>query len=119
MNAIEQVFGVNSTSSATKPTKELGQEDFLKLLVAQLKNQDPNNPADNGEFLGQIAQFSMVSGIDDLGVSFDGIASSLYTSQAMQAAELVGKHVLIETNTATLNAYCGDRGDIGTSVSGR
>ena len=104
MNAIEQVFGVNSISSATKPTKELGQEDFLKLLVAQLKNQDPNNPADNGEFLGQIAQFSMVSGIDDLGVSFDGIASSLYTNQAMQAAELVGKDVLVESNTATLNA---------------
>jgi len=102
MNAIEQVFGATSNSAAAKPTKELGQEDFLKLLVAQLKNQDPNNPADNGEFLGQIAQFSMVSGIDDLGASFEGIAASLYTNQAMQAAQLIGKDVLVETNTATL-----------------
>lgn len=99
MNAIEQVFGSASTSGAkANSNKELGQEDFLKLLVAQLKNQDPNNPADNGEFLGQIAQFSMVSGIDDLGVAFDGIAGSLYTNQAMQASQLVGKSVLVETN---------------------
>ncbi len=102
MNAIEQVFGPTTSNATTGPAKELGQEDFLKLLVAQLKNQDPNNPADNGEFLGQIAQFSMVSGIDDLGVSFDGIAASLYTNQAMQAAQLVGKDVLVETNAATL-----------------
>lgn len=102
MNGIEQIFGPSTSSAITEPKKELGQEDFLKLLVAQLKNQDPNNPADNGEFLGQIAQFSMVSGIDDLGVSFDGIAGSLYANQAMQAAQLVGKQVLSETNTATL-----------------
>ncbi len=104
MNAIEQIFGATNTGSAAKPNKELGQEDFLKLLVAQLKNQDPNNPADNGEFLGQIAQFSMVSGIDDLGVAFEGVAGSLYTNQAMQAAQLVGKDVLVESNTGTLNA---------------
>jgi flagellar basal-body rod modification protein FlgD len=102
MNAIEQIFGPsNSNSSSTNNDKELGQEDFLKLLVAQLKNQDPNNPADNGEFLGQIAQFSMVSGIDDLGVAFDGVAGSLYTNQAMQAAQLVGKDVLLEGNIAS------------------
>lgn len=102
MNAIEQIFGTNTVDLASTPQKELGQEDFLKLLVAQLKNQDPNNPADNGEFLGQIAQFSMVSGIDDLGVSFDSIAGSLFTSQAMQATQLVGREVLIETDTGVL-----------------
>lgn len=102
MNAIEQIFGPTTANSAAAPKKELGQEDFLKLLVAQLKNQDPNNPADNGEFLGQIAQFSMVSGIDDLGNSFDGIASSLFAGQAMQATQLLGKEVLIETNRGIL-----------------
>lgn len=102
MNAIEQVFGAQTNNVAPPPKKELGQEDFLKLMVAQLKNQDPNNPADNGEFLSQIAQFSMVSGIDDLGVSFDGIAGSLYTGKAMEAAKLVNSEVLIETDTANL-----------------
>ncbi|MCH8134690.1 MAG: flagellar hook assembly protein FlgD [Proteobacteria bacterium] len=104
MNTIEQVFAPITNTSTSKGDNELGQEDFLKLLVAQLKNQDPSNPADNGEFLGQIAQFSMVSGIDDLGDSFDSIAGSLFANQAMQAATLVGKEVLVETNEAMLIA---------------
>lgn len=104
MNTIEQVFAPITNAPTSKGDNELGQEDFLKLLVAQLKNQDPSNPADNGEFLGQIAQFSMVSGIDDLGVSFDSIAGSLFANQAMQAATLVGKEVLVETNEAMLIA---------------
>lgn len=104
MNSIEQILGPQQTGTTGvgQKAEELGQEDFLKLLVAQLKNQDPNNPADNGEFLGQIAQFSMVSGIDDLGVSFDSVAGSLYSTQALQASTLVGKQVLVETNEASL-----------------
>ncbi|PCI81641.1 MAG: flagellar hook capping protein [SAR86 cluster bacterium] len=104
MNTVEQIFSPNNSASAQVNSKndELGQEDFLKLLVAQLKNQDPSNPVENSEFLGQIAQFSMVSGIDSLGVSFDSVASSLFSTQAMQASQLVGKDILIETNTADL-----------------
>lgn len=103
-NAIEQIFSPSNSPSAQVNSKndELGQEDFLKLLVAQLKNQDPSNPVENSEFLGQIAQFSMVSGIDSLGASFDSVASSLFSTQAMQASQLVGKDILIETNTADL-----------------
>ena len=100
MSTIEQIFGPSQSAAKASGNKELGQEDFLKLLVAQLKNQDPSNPVENGEFLGQIAQFSMVSGIDDLGTSFDGIASSLFATQAMQASQLVGKEVLVETDIA-------------------
>ncbi|MFT4814738.1 MAG: flagellar basal-body rod modification protein FlgD [Pseudohongiellaceae bacterium] len=103
-NTIDQIFSPSSSASAQVNSKndELGQEDFLKLLVAQLKNQDPSNPVENSEFLGQIAQFSMVSGIDSLGASFDSVASSLFSTQAMQASQLVGKDILIETNTADL-----------------
>jgi len=101
-NTIEQLFSPSSSAPVNNKKDELGQEDFLKLLVAQLKNQDPSNPVENSEFLGQIAQFSMVSGIDSLGVSFDSVASSLFSTQAMQAAQLIGKDILIETNTAEL-----------------
>lgn len=104
MNTIEQVFGPTGTSSVGQPKKELGQEDFLELMIAQLKNQDPVNPADNTEFLGQIAQFRMVSGIDEMSTSFQGISSNLYAAQAMQASQLVGKEVLTEAETATLLA---------------
>ncbi len=101
-NTIEQIFSPSSSAPLNNKKDELGQEDFLKLLVAQLKNQDPSNPVENSEFLGQIAQFSMVSGIDSLGVSFESVASSLFSTQAMQASQLVGKDILIETNTAEL-----------------
>lgn len=80
----------------TKPRNELGQEDFIRLMVAQLKNQDPTNPLENNEFLGQMAQFSMVSGIDELGTSFDGMVSNLFTSQAMMAAQLIEREVLVD-----------------------
>jgi flagellar basal-body rod modification protein FlgD len=96
---IQDILGAPPPKAATGSKKELGQEDFMKLLVAQMKNQDPGNPADNGEFLSQIAQFSMVDGIDKLGTSFKGISSNFYAAQAMQAAELVGREVLTETSS--------------------
>lgn len=95
---IQDILGAPPQKPLPGGNKELGQEDFLKLLVAQMKNQDPSNPADNGEFLSQIAQFSMVSGIDELGASVKGISSNYYATQAMQAAELVGREVLTETD---------------------
>lgn len=99
---IEQLLNPTTAPATKKNSKELGQDDFMKLLVAQMKNQDPNNPTDNGAFLAQIAQFSMVNGIDKLGTSFDSVATSMSSTQAMQAAGLVGRQVLTETNTAWL-----------------
>lgn len=99
---IDRLFAPAAASPQAAGKKELGQDDFLKLLVAQLKNQDPSSPSDNSEFLSQIAQFSMVSGIDDLGTSFNGIAGSFYTTQAMQAADLVGRQVLAESDRVVL-----------------
>lgn len=101
---IQDIFPTPSTSNVGQPKKQLGQEDFMKLLVAQMKNQDPSNPAENGEFLAQIAQFSMVQGIDKLGTSFDGIATNFYNNSAMQASDLVGKQVLANTNAVAYEA---------------
>lgn len=82
--------------------KELGQEDFLKLMTTQLQNQDPMKPMENGDFLSQIAQFSTVSGIGDLQKSFESLSESLVSNQALQAATLVGRKVLAPTGTAAL-----------------
>ena len=73
---------------------ELGQDDFLTLMITQFRNQDPFEPMDNGEFLGQLAQFSTVSGIDSLNGAFEGLAGALRDEQALQAANLVGRTVL-------------------------
>lgn len=77
---------------------ELGQEDFMELMIAQFKNQDPFEPMDNGDFLGQLAQFGTVSGIDELNSAFSSLRGSIQSEQALQAANLVGHAVLAETN---------------------
>ena len=81
---------------------DLGQEDFLTLMITQFKNQDPFEPMDNGEFLGQLAQFSTVSGIESLNNSFSGLSGSMQDNQALQAAALVGHKILAVTDVAYL-----------------
>ncbi|MFK7861416.1 MAG: flagellar hook assembly protein FlgD [Granulosicoccus sp.] len=88
----------------TNFTKELGQGEFLKLMMAQLENQDPMKPMDNGEFLGQMAQFSTVSGIEDMQVSLEKLTETYATSQTLQSTALVGQEVLIEDSNFELNA---------------
>jgi flagellar basal-body rod modification protein FlgD len=78
---------------------ELGQDAFLKLLVAQLKYQDPLNPADGAEFLAQTAQFTMVEKLADLEAQGQ---STVTSQQQMQAAQLVGRQVTYVDATGTL-----------------
>lgn len=85
-----------------KRNSDLGQEDFLKLMITQFRNQDPFEPMDNGQFLGQLAQFSTVSGIDSLNQGFDGLTSALQGEQALQAANLVGRSVMAITDIGHL-----------------
>lgn len=92
---------VKELNPGDKP-KELGQEDFLKLMTTQLENQDPFKPMENGDFLAQIAQFSTVSGIGDLQTSFDKLSQSLVSNQALQATNLVGRKVLAPTGVVGL-----------------
>jgi flagellar basal-body rod modification protein FlgD len=83
-------------------TSTLGQEDFLKLLMTQLQNQDPMEPMDNGEFMGQMAQFSTVQGVTEMGESIDGLVS-IYQGQQMSAnASMIGKKALVDGNWAQL-----------------
>ena len=83
---------------------ELGQEEFLRLMITQLENQDPFKPLESGEFLGQLAQFGTVSGLAELQTSFEGLASSLVSNQALQAAGLIGQSVLAEGGTGHYEA---------------
>lgn len=87
---------------------KLGQSDFLTLMITQFKNQDPFEPMDNGQFLGQLAQFSTVNGIESLNDSFAGLSGSMQDNQALQAAGLVGRSVLAVSDTA----YLGDSGPL-------
>lgn len=94
----------SSTAATSKGNNELGQEDFMALMVAQLENQDPSKPMDNFEFLGQIAQFGMVNGIQELQTGLGSLANSLLSNQALQAADLVGRDVVTGSNIGRLPA---------------
>jgi len=85
----------------------LGQDDFMKLMIAQLTNQDPFKPMENGDFIAQMAQFSSVSGIDSLQKSFENFATSMQTNQALQASTMVGRDVLIQSNIMALDSNGG------------
>jgi flagellar basal-body rod modification protein FlgD len=106
INTSTSVFddlGLAKATEAAKPQR-LGQEQFLELMVAQLRNQDPLKPMESGEFLSQMAQFSTVTGIQDLQESFKTVADSLYSNQALQASALVGRTVLVSSEQASLGA---------------
>ncbi len=82
---------------------ELGQNEFLELMLTQLKNQDPFKPMENGEFLGQMAQFSTVSGIEKMQTSLDQLALSYSSNQTLQATQLIGQDVLVNDHTVHLD----------------
>jgi len=98
VNAYESL-GLRTTQSVSKDLEaertELGQAQFMELMTTQLSNQDPFEPMDNGEFMGQIAQFGTVDGINNLLGSFNDLASNLQSSQALQASNIIGRQVLV------------------------
>jgi flagellar basal-body rod modification protein FlgD len=95
-------LGLGKPQEPQKERNKLGQSDFLNLMVAQLKNQDPFSPMDNRDFIAQMAQFSTVSGIDGLQKSFGDLSGTLQSNQALQASTLVGRSVLIPAATMLL-----------------
>jgi flagellar basal-body rod modification protein FlgD len=82
---------------------ELGQDDFLTLMLAQLENQDPTNPVDNVEFLSQIAQFSQVRGIQELQSSFANFSDQFSTQMALDAASMIGSEAILATDFLQLS----------------
>lgn len=88
---------------------ELSQTRFLTLLTAQLKNQDPMNPLDNAQVTSQLAQISTVDGIERLNSMLGKIMEGQQSTEAMQAAALVGRGVLVPGKGLVLS----DAGAIG------
>ncbi|MDX9703450.1 MAG: flagellar hook capping FlgD N-terminal domain-containing protein [Candidatus Auribacterota bacterium] len=95
--SVEEIFGAQGTSASDKSTlysdanSNLGKEDFLMLLVAQLGNQDPLDPMDNQDFIAQMATFSQLEQMTNLNSSFD----KFLQGQALaQYAPIIGKEVV-------------------------
>lgn len=96
----------------------LGQADFLRLMTEQLKNQDPLKPLDNAQFLGQLAQFSTVQGIDKMQGAMQAVASVMESDQTLRAAALVGREALVEASTVDVGPGAPVRGEIAATSAG-
>jgi flagellar basal-body rod modification protein FlgD len=103
-----------SNETKAEPTR---QDQFMQLLIAQLKNQDPLQPQENGEFLSQLAQFDTATGISDLQTSFDNFASTMQSNSALQASSLVGRSVMAPGGYAQLESGINVAGEIDLSAS--
>lgn len=101
LNAILDKLGVNKQEEmTTKRRDQLGQADFLKLMTTQLQNQDPFAPMDNADFIAQMAQFSTVTGITDMGETLKGMSDQLQEFRIATASNLLGHSVLVPGNLA-------------------
>ncbi|MNF59246.1 Basal-body rod modification protein FlgD [compost metagenome] len=103
VNGVSSALDQYQIKSDTTANKELGKNEFLNLLVAQLNNQNPLEPQGNGEFIAQLAQFSQVEGIEKLNSSMGSLLSGYQSSQALQASSLVGRKVIVPTDKAVVD----------------
>jgi flagellar basal-body rod modification protein FlgD len=97
--ALFEKLGLNKQSDAQKANSDkLGQSDFLKLMTTQLQNQDPFAPMDNGDFIAQMAQFSTVTGIQDMNASLGKLVEEFDQARIATASNLLGHSVLVPGN---------------------
>ena len=105
LDTILKRLGVNGEEDNKPKHKDtLGQSDFPKLMTTQLQNQDPFAPMENAEFIAQMAQFSTVTGITEMGTELKGIAEQLGEFRIATAANLLGNSVMIPGNYARPDA---------------
>ena len=101
-------FSVSSTPAAASTSDTTATADrFLKLLVAQMRNQDPLSPMDNAQVTSQMAQINTVTGIDKLNSTVQGLSTQFMQLQAVQGASLVGRDVIVAGNKLSVDTEAG------------
>lgn len=111
-------LGGAAQSASGRNAESLGQADFLRLMTEQLKHQDPLNPMENSAFLGQLAQFSTVQGIQSLNASVEGFAGAMASDQLLRGATMVGREVLLPSSKVALPAEGGTSGIVAAPAPG-
>lgn len=102
-NIYEQINQANQSQSTALDSQSENSEMFMKLLIAQLQNQDPTSPADTADYMQQISTLSNVESIQNLSTAIENMSSSLLSSQAaLQASSMVGQRAFVNTDIAQL-----------------
>jgi flagellar basal-body rod modification protein FlgD len=107
VTAVTNSTGTSAASSASVGSPaSVQQNQFLTLLVAQLKNQDPLNPMDNSQVTTQMAQLSTVQGIQQLNSTMQAFSQA----QSYQAVSMIGHHVIAPGSSIALSGGAGNAG---------
>ncbi len=120
-SALASSSSTSSSGSSTSSAADL-QNQFLTLLVAQMKNQDPTNPMDNSQLTSQLAQISTLNGIEQLNTTLGSISGQIDNSQQLQSASLIGRGVMVPGTTilsgsGTTTPFGVDLGQASTSTT--
>jgi flagellar basal-body rod modification protein FlgD len=97
-------IGIRTEPEVVAESNASQKADFLLLMTEQIKHQNPLNPMEGADFLGQLAQFSMVEGIEQLNASFASLSDELVADQSLQAASMIGKHALVASQYGHLGS---------------
>ncbi|MGD0152394.1 MAG: flagellar hook capping FlgD N-terminal domain-containing protein [Thermacetogeniaceae bacterium] len=110
VNNISATTATSSQNTATTASGQMGEDDFLKLLVAQIKNQDPMSPVDNATYMAQLAQFSSLDQLTNLNSSMGSLVTlqqnSADNNSLLFAVNMLGKNVEA-TDPDTNTTYSG------------
>ncbi len=114
MNSVNGVTGGNTTKTAPDPsrTSVVGQDAFFKMLIAQMKNQDPTNPQEGTEFATQLAQFSSLEQLTKLNATMAAQNQGNANLLNLQSVSLIGKQI-------SAQAPAGADGTPGTAINGQ
>ncbi|OGO75435.1 MAG: hypothetical protein A2203_10190 [Chromatiales bacterium RIFOXYA1_FULL_46_5] len=96
-------WGDKPTTPESDGNGALTQSDFFALLTQQLAYQDPTKPVENNEMIAQMTNFTMADGISSLNTNFKDFATTMNSSQALQASSLVGQYVLVKSDELTFD----------------
>ena len=116
-NNIELYDNLGLTRKNAVEVEESKSDQFMRLMLAQLENQDPLEPQDDGEFLSQLAQMEAAAGISELQESFDNFSYAMQSNSALQASSLVGRSVLAPGGFAQLETGQLVQGEINLTSS--
>ncbi|OCG05303.1 flagellar hook assembly protein FlgD [Gilliamella sp. wkB112] len=96
-SAVKSTNTTQKTSADGNSSKEL-QDNFLALLIAQMKNQDPTNPMDNSQLTSQLAQINTLAGIERLNTTLGMVSGQIDDSLSVNASNMIGKGVMVPGN---------------------
>ena len=111
INGVQKTL-TSSGSVQLGETNGIQQEDFMRMLLAEVNNQDPLEPQSSTDFVAQLAQITSVENLESLNHTMNGMVSSMQYSQAMQATGLVGKTVTVPTSVVEANGEESINGEV-------